>query len=727
MTPDNDIPRKRSGRGGQPRRPIAPRRLTALAMTLGDLCHSPCNRFVTCLLFLAIHALSTDLVWSAAIDVPVIFTQLPRQQELETRPDHSGGTPSCDYGAGGRIVRWDLDGQLRVLTDGFDSACGADVSFDGQRIVFAAKRHANEAWNIWEMHADGSGVRQITREAGNCRSPAYLATLYTLVSTEPSFQIVFVSDAGATLNEYGGGATSLYSCRLDGSGLRRLTFNLNDDLDPFLMDDGRILFASWQRIDAQRGFGGRVVLSGVNQDGTDYALYCGDQGRRIKHAPCVTADGLVVFVEADEAAWDGAGQLACVTTRRNFHSYRAITHEEQFLYHSPSPLPDSRVLVSRRSAGGSTTYGLYRLDPRTGGGEPVFDDPGRHDLHARALVARRQPDGRSSSVNEQETTGKLYCLNAYLTDPSIRPYMSPGSIRRLRVLEGVPLRAGGVSAYLPEGPRIGVSGTGSTRSGFSTLVQRRIVGDFTVEEDGSFHIQIPANLPVQLQTVDENGMALRSCGWIWVKPHEARGCNGCHEDPERTPENQLVLAIQKPAVNLILPAEKRRTVDFRHDLQPIIDRKCVRCHKGDSGPLNLRGEMIAGFSQAYVSLLTAETRTSSEYAWSRRLGEEGEGENAESSTLPQLLPHGKRGVAESASGVGTYVHPGEARTSPLIWRLYGRNMSRPWDTSHTLRQTAEPCPPVGAEPLTSDERTAFVEWIDLGALWGGIPGNQDQR
>jgi len=697
-------------------------------MTFGDLGHSRCNRFVTCLLFLAIHALSTEPAWSAAIDAPVIFTQHPRQQESEKRSSHFGGRLRCDYGAGGRIVRLDPDGQLRVLTEGFDSACGADVSFDGQRIVFAAKRNADEAWNIWEMHADGSGVRQITREAGNCRSPAYLATLYTLMSTEPSYQIVFVSDAGATLNEYGGGvATSLYSCRLDGSSLHRLTFNLNDDLDPFLMDDGRILFASWQRKDPQRGFGGRVALFGVNQDGTDYALYCGDQGRRIKHMPCVTTDGLVVFVEADEVARDGAGQLACVTTRRNFHSYRAITHDEQFLYHSPSPLPDGRVLVSRRSAGGSTTYGLYRLDPQTGDSEPVFDDPGRHDLHARALVARRQPDGRSSSVNEQETTGKLYCLNAYLTDPGIQPYMSPGLIRRLRVLEGVPLRAGGPSAYPPEGPRIGVSGTGSTRSGFPTLVQRRIVGDFTVEEDGSFHIQMSANLPVQLQTVDENGMALRSCGWIWVKPHEARGCIGCHEDPERTPENQLVLAIQKPAVNLILPAEKRRTVDFRHDVQPIIDRKCVRCHKGDSGPLDLRGEMIAGFNRAYVSLLAAETRTSNEYALSRRLRENGEGENAESSTLSQPLPHGKRGVAESAPGVGAYVHPGEARTSPLIWRLYGRNTSRPWDTSHTLRQTAEPCPPVGAEPLTSDERTAFVEWIDLGALWDGIPGNQDQR
>jgi hypothetical protein len=27
--------------------------------------------------------------------------------------------------------------------------------------------------------------------------------------------------------------------------------------------------------------------------------------------------------------------------------------------------------------------------------------------------------------------------------------------------------------------------------------------------------------------------------------------------------------------------------------------------------------------------------------------------------------------------------------------------------------------------LTEGEKTAFVEWIDLGALWDGVPGEQD--
>ena len=586
---------------------------------------------------------------------------------------------------------------MRVLTEGFDSACGADVSFDAKRILFAAKKKPDDHWNIWEMNADGSGVRQVTRDLGNCRSPAYQATLYTIVSTEPWYQIMFVSDAARAMNEYGSGpATSLYSCKLDGSAARRLTMNLSDDLDPFLTDDGRVLLASWQRADLRRGFGGRVALFGVNTDGADYALYCGDQGRRIKHMPCATTDGLVVFVEADRVGWDGAGQLASVSTRRNFYSHRRITHDENVLYHSPSPLPDGTVLVSRRPAGetvpqraeGSATHGIYRLDPRTGRAELVFDDPSFHDVHARALVPRPQPDGRSSVVNEEYPTGKFYCLNAYLTDPAAQPYMRPGMIRRLRVIEGVPASALARSLYLGGGRNLGIVGPGSTVNGLPPVVQKRLLGDVPVEEDGSFHIELPADVPVQLQTLDENGMALRSCGWIWVKHREPRGCIGCHQDPELTPENRFVQAMQHAGMKLTLPADKRRTVDFRRDLMPVVTAKCAGCHRDDGAVVDLSAEPVGNFNRAYLSLLTA----------------------------PEQPP------GEEEPVVGRYVHPGQARTSPLIWRLYGRNTSRQWDATYNPGQMIALCPPSEAEQLTADERLTFVEWIDLGVHWDGIPG-----
>ncbi|TVS14892.1 MAG: hypothetical protein EA424_17885, partial [Planctomycetaceae bacterium] len=66
-----------------------------------------------------------------------------------------------------------------------------------------------------------------------------------------------------------------------------------------------------------------------------------------------------------------------------------------------------------------------------------------------------------------------------------------------------------------------------------------------------------------------------------------------------------------------------------------------------------------------------------------------------------------------------YIHPGQARTSPLIWHIFGRNTSRPWDEA-TNELAAKPIPPDQVEPLTSEQKRLFIEWIDLGAPWDAL-------
>ena len=52
---------------------------------------------------------------------------------------------------------------------------------------------------------------------------------------------------------------------------------------------------------------GPLLLTGVTiLDGTDVAVFAANEGRRVKHMPCTTTNGLAVFVEADELPWDGA-------------------------------------------------------------------------------------------------------------------------------------------------------------------------------------------------------------------------------------------------------------------------------------------------------------------------------------------------------------------------------------------------------------------------------------
>ena len=87
-----------------------------------------------------------------------------------------------------------------------------------------------------------------------------------------------------------------------------------------------------------------------------------------------------------------------------------------------------------------------------------------------------------------------------------------------------------------------------------------------------------------------------------------------------------------------------------------------------------------------------------------------------------LLAAPEQPSAEGEPVAGKYVHPGQARTSYLIWRLYGRNTSRQWDATYNPGQMIALCPPSEAKQLTDDEKLTFMEWIDLGAHWDGIPG-----
>jgi len=639
---------------------------------------------------------------------PLVLTQLPAGTELERQVTTSRGMLRASFGDGARLLVVYPDRPARVLSRGFYAACDPEVSFDATHVLFAGKQTAADHWNIYEASVDGSEVRQITKDLGDCRSPGYQSSLYSLkpvgVPNEPEYHLTFVAGAG-TISEAGGcEATCLYSCKLDGSALRRLTFNLSGVMDPLLMGDGRLLFAAWQRPRLDHGLLGRVGLFGVNLDGGDFALYASFAGKRIKHMPCATAGGLVVFVEADQVPWDGAGCLSCVTIRRPLHSYRRITGETDGLFHSPSPLEDGWILVSRRPADGSGTHGVWRFDPLSKKAELIFDDPRCHEIQAKVIRPRREPDGRSTAVSEEQhqsqLSGKLYCLSVYTSDLE-QPWMGAGSVERLRVLEGVPLEVGKKDAYLPAAEGLGSSAagpafarlSGSTVNGIPPLVQRRILGDIRLEKDGSFNIEVPANTPVELQVLDAEGMALRSCGWIWVKDYARQGCIGCHEDGELTPENALADALQRPSISLYLPPRQRRTVDFRRDVMPIIQRKCVLCHGPGEAPPRLdggsallsHGDGKAWFNQAYESLLAVERSE------------------------------------DAASYRGRYVQPGKARASRLIWHIFGKNTSRPWDGA-AAGEPVKPIPPQNAPPLSDDEKRTLVEWIDLGAMWDGIPG-----
>lgn len=414
-------------------------------------------------------------VWGADGALKAVGAQVPGSTGLvvtQTRTGHAE-----------RLYLLDWTGHGRVLSEGFAAAADPDVSFDGKRILFAGRRSAGDPWQVFEMNSDGSGARQISHEKSGCRQPVYQSRIFSLDIPDPWPQVAFVC----------GGA--LYSSKLDGSEVQRLTYAGPGDSAPAMLPEGRMIYSS----------GGR--LFGINLDGTDYALFTG--GLNARSAAAVGRK--VVFVEA-------AGQLSMVTQERPLHSHSALTAAVDGVFAAPAAFGEAAVLVAKKGPAG---WGLWRLDLATRQRTLLFDTSEFDEIQAKVVGPHAEPDGRGTVVDTTAPSGHLYCLSVYTTD---RP-VSAGSIKKVRVLTGseaAPVR----------------------------------LGELAVEADGSFHLEIPANTRVKLQTLDAAGRVTRSSSWVWVRNKENRGCIGCHEDPELAPENVEAQAVIRKPVRLGLGDKK---------------------------------------------------------------------------------------------------------------------------------------------------------------------------
>lgn len=470
----------------------------------------------------------------------LVLTQIPFRAETHAKPD---GRFLFDLAAdrGSRIAVLAPDGSSTILTSEFSAAADPSVSFDGRRILFAAKRTPQDKWNIWEMDADGSRKRQITKELGDCREPEYLATSSI---TPPDFDkkvrwITFTSNAAGAYQENSfSPATSLYATSLEAIPDRgfvtwRTTFNLSNDFSPTVLRDGRVLFTSRQN---HTGYPEEFPLLAANWDGTGLNLFCGrDQGATLKTMACEMPGRTLIFVESADLR-DSGGQLAQVTFKRPLHSYQRLSRGSgRYLY--PHPLPDGKLLVS--FSPGKESYGLYVFDFDNGTpGEKIFHDPQWEALDAQPLASTPEPTGLISAVVDSLNWGQLHCLSVYDSDRPEVKRINNGSVKKVRFLEGVPAAIGAPQAPSKQKPE------SSTR----------LIGEAPVEADGSFFVQVPADTPFVIQLLDAGGNVLQTMPrWMWVRSGTSRGCIGCHENKELAPENRVSDAVRRAEPHILRP------------------------------------------------------------------------------------------------------------------------------------------------------------------------------
>jgi hypothetical protein len=125
---------------------------------------------------------------------------------------------------------------------------------------------------------------------------------------------------------------------------------------------------------------------------------------------------------------------------------------------------------------------------------------------------------------------------------------------------------------------------GSRRHG-RAVGHPRVLGTVPVEADGSAHFKIPAQTPVMVQPLDENGQALQTMrSWFTGMPGESVSCVGCHAGMNEAPPPHHRLPRCAPASD-IDPSwhGPSRGFNFAREVQPVLDRHCVQCHAGGPG------------------------------------------------------------------------------------------------------------------------------------------------
>lgn len=448
------------------------------------------------------------------IESVIVFARIPAAGKPSTPPTLDR-TPMDRYVDGCEIVRLDLSepgASVVSLTHEFHSALDPAVSFDGRNILFAAKRKKEDLWQIWQMDPYGENKKQVTQGSIDAVSPLYIGSLFHLDDRAPTRKIAYV----------GGG--HLYTCSLDGSDPRRITFNTATEFSPDVLPNGRIIYSTTS------GGGEHLDLLSVNIDGTDHMGYLtqfcvpGD-----KEMVRIGGNGRIYFIHTDVTQWLGGGSLADVDARRPAHSYRLLASAQRGFYHSPCPLLGGGLAVSYRAANENSLYSIYRMEPgKAEQKKLLYRAAGYHCVDTQILAAHKVVKGRSSFVDHTLETGVLYCINVYISRETGLNRLPFGSIKSVQVV-------------------------------LACEKDRRILGSAPVEPDGSFHIRVPANTPLTFRLIDKNGREVsRQLSRTWVMPRESRGCIGCHEDSELAPPNRLPKALLKPAVTIPMVSDTTR-------------------------------------------------------------------------------------------------------------------------------------------------------------------------
>jgi hypothetical protein len=436
---------------------------------------------------------------------------------LTQSPATAAATPASDildsrYPTGSRIVLMEApfgSGWVQMLSAGLAAAGDPIVSYDGQRVFFAGKATAVGDWQIYQGNLAGGYPQMLTSMPGGAMSPALL----------PDGSLVFASPV-PKIGEanYSQPASALY-VQSPGGQPHRLTFSSRAITEPTMLFDGRMLFVSTSPPGPSNSASGPALFT-INNDGTEITAFAGRHSPgTIIERPRELDDGRVVYLVSKS----GSRSAELVRMARPFQSRAPLFPGVTLQVRSVQSASNGDLLVcAENSSDAGKSLALFRVNSTaTTLGVPLLADPAWNDCEAVEVSPHRQPMGRISTMDLTKSTGKILCLDANFSSDQLGGTTSVTA--RVRVLAQT--SPGNICA----------------------------LGEVPVQADGSFLAEVPAEVPIGFEALDENGRVLRrEAPMFWVRPAENRSCIGCHEPRNRAPHNHRPLAVSVPITCLVL-------------------------------------------------------------------------------------------------------------------------------------------------------------------------------
>jgi hypothetical protein len=501
------------------------------------------------------------------------------------------------YRDGARLCRLNLD--TRRLTVLLDDPQGGirdpQVHYDGATILFSYRRGGTENYHLYEIHSDGSGLRQLTDGPFDDIEPAYL----------PDGDIVFVSSrCRRWVNCWLTQVAVLHRCDADGHSIRPLSSNNEHDNTPWVLPNGQILYTRWEYVDRNQVSFHHLWVT--TPDGLRQTIYYGNMKPgtvMIDAKPIPGSSRVVVSFSPGHGRPEHEGQITVLDPRKgpdDPSAVRSITNTPDF--RDPWAFSEQAFLAARGTH-------IVLVDGQ-GQIDPIYTLPaadckaGLQCHEPRPLVARPREDVIATNADWKSETGQMLAVN--VNQGRNMEGVQPGEIKKLLVLETLP-------------KPINFTGGMEPLSYGGTFTLERILGTIPVEADGSAYAEVPALRSVFFVALDEHDLSVkRMQSFTSVMPGETRTCIGCHEHRQQAPQYQThdCIAFRRRPSHIEPIRDAPQVFDFPRDVQPVLDRHCVRCHDADrpEGNVVLSGDHGPMFSLSYYTItarsLVADGRNS---------------------------------------------------------------------------------------------------------------------